>query len=539
MRAGEETPAFDWPGVPSVAAERKDANLHLYREAAAECSGPTLRDYQSKIVADVAAKVAAGVRRLLLPLPTAGGKTVVAAAIVAEHVAAGKRVLILVHRRELTQQMASKLHAMGVDPGILQSGFTARPGQPVQVASVQTLHARAVRSSAIELPPADTVIVDEAHHARARTYRRILEAYPAAVILGLTATPCRGDGRGLGDVFDALVDCPSVADLVASGHLVPTRVYAPSRPDLTGVRVDRGDYVEAQLAERMDTGKLVGDIVTHWLKLARGRRTVVFATGVAHSKHLADEFSRAGIYAAHIDGDTPVDERDSILAKLAAGIIEVVVNAMILVEGWDSPSVSCLVLARPTRHMGLFRQMVGRVLRPAEGKTDALIIDHAGAIFEHGFIDEPIVWTLAPDKRAENPTQAGRASHRLPGLTTCPECKAVRIGGKPCSACGWRPQPKGQAVDVADGELGEVDRSRRAKKQTATADEKLSFLRQLLWIARQKNYKAGWAVHKYREKFGAWPPRNNVPPLSPEPATLSWIRSRQIAFAKARESAAA
>jgi DNA repair protein RadD len=501
-------------------------------------AGPQLRPYQTAIIADVRAKVAAGMRRLLLPLPTAAGKTVIAAAIVAEYVEAGKRVLILVHRRELTQQMAAKLHAVGVDPGIVQSGFTARPGQPVQVASIPTLHARAVRSSTIELPPADLVIVDEAHHARARTYRRILESYPDAAILGLTATPCRSDGRGLGDVFDGLVVCPSVADLTAAGYLVPTRVFAPSRPDLTGVRIDHGDYAEAQLAERMDTGKLVGDIVTHWLKLARGRRTVIFATGVAHSRHLTDELCRAGVYAAHIDGDTPVDERDAILAKLAAGIIEVVVNAQVLVEGWDSPSVSCLVLARPTRHMGLYRQMVGRVLRPASGKTDALILDHAGAIFEHGFIDEPLTWALAPDKRAENPTQISRAQNRLPALTTCPECKAVRIGGKPCSACGWRPQPKGQAVDVTDGDLGEVDRGRKIQKQSVTAADKLSFYRQLLWIARNKGYKPGWAAHKHKEKFGTWPPRNNVPPLSPEPTTLSWIRSRQIAYAKAREAAA-
>ena len=394
-----------------------------------------------------------------------------------------------------------------------------------------------MRTSSIELPAADLVIVDEAHHARAKTYRKLLKAYPDAVILGLSATPCRGDGRGLGDVFDALVDCPSVADLTASGFLVPTRVFAPSRPDLTGVRIDRGDYVEAQLAERMNTIKLVGDIVTHWIRLADRRRTVVFATGVSHSKHLRDEFCRAGILAEHIDGTTPIEERDAILAKLAAGLIDVLCNAMVLTEGWDSPEVSCLVLARPTKSMGLYRQMVGRVLRLAPGKTDALILDHAGAIFEHGFIEEPVNWTLAPDKRAENPTQASRARHEIALADNCPECFAVRIGGQPCGVCGWRPQPKGLAVDVADGDLGEVGRDRSVKGKISGAAEKQTFYRELLGAARQKGYRDGWAAHKAKERYGTWPATKRVSPLSPSTETLSWLRSRQIAYAKAQEKA--
>jgi superfamily II DNA or RNA helicase len=226
-------------------------------------------------------------------------------------------------------------------------------------------------------PPADLVVVDEAHHVLAQSYKRILEIYPRAIVLGLTATPCRGDGRGLGNAFDVLIEAASVGDLVEQKYLVPTVVYAPVRPDLTGIQVKRGDYVEEQLAARMNTAQLVGDIVEHWHRLAGPRRTVVFATGVGHSRHIRDEFRRAGVLAEHLDGSTPTDERDRILAQLAAGQIDVVTNAMVLTEGWDSPSVSCLVLARPTKSLGLYRQMVGRVLRPAPGKTDALILDHA------------------------------------------------------------------------------------------------------------------------------------------------------------------
>jgi superfamily II DNA or RNA helicase len=214
----------------------------------------------------------------------------------------------------------------------------------------------------------------------------------------VTATPVRGDGRGLGGIFEVLIECPQVAELIELGHLVGTRVYAPSSPDLAGVQVKRGDSVESQLAEAMDRPKLVGDIVTHWWKYSERRKTVAFAVDVRHSIHLRDEFIRAGVRAEHIDGNTPKDERDATLARLASGEIELVTNCMVLTEGWDMPEVGCCILARPTRKMGLYRQMLGRVLRPAPGKKDAIILDHSGAVFRHGFAEDPIEWTLDPDR---------------------------------------------------------------------------------------------------------------------------------------------
>ena len=296
--------------------------------------------------------------------------------------------------------------------------------------------------------------------------------------------------------------------------------------------------MEKQLAERMDKQKLVGDIVTHWHRLAERRPTVVFATSVGHSVHLRDEFRASGVLAEHIDGSTPVEDREKILARLAAGTVEVVCNCMVLTEGWDQPMVSCLVLARPTRHMGLYHQMVGRVLRPAPGKDYALVLDHAGAVFEHGFVEEPVTWTLSEDRRAENPLQVSRAQHRAPALTICPECKAVRLEGRPCTACGWRPQPKPKGVEIAEGELGEVDRKRKVHRRAYTEDDKLRFYRGLLWIAQERRYKPGWAAHKFKEKFRTWPTVRDVEPMVPEQATRSWVRSRQIAYAKALERAA-
>lgn len=446
-----------------------------------------------------------------------------------------KRILFLAHRRELILQTSRKLHEFGIDHGILLPGYPARLYEPVQVASIATLHARAVRSNRIQMPAADLVIVDEAHHVRARSYMRILAAYPEAIVLGLTATPCRGDGRGLGNAFEVLVECPSVAELIDGEFLVPTKVFAPTTPDLRGVKVERGDYVEFQLAQCMDDGKLVGDIVEHWHRLAECRRTVVFATGVAHSLHVRDEFRRAGVMAEHIDGNTPADERDGILARLAAGKVDVVCNAMVLTEGWDQPSVSCLVLARPTKSLGLYRQMVGRVLRPAPGKTDALILDHAGATFAHGFAEDPIEWTLNEDRRAANKAHAARGTPTAPSLTTCPECQAVRFEGKQCPACGWRSQRRAEPIIVADGELGRVERDRSVQTNAISIVQKRDFHRQLIWIGLERQYKSGWPAAMFREKFGEWPPTKRweqPEPLEPTPAVRAWVRSRQIAYAR-------
>jgi DNA repair protein RadD len=222
----------------------------------------------------------------------------------------------------------------------------------VQVASIQTLWTRAMRLERMPLPAADLLIVDEAHHCPAETYRKIIAEYPKAVLLGLTATPCRGDGRGLGDIFDIIVECPQVADLIAQKYLVRTRVYAPIDPDLRGVETRQGDYVESQLAGRMDRDNLVGDIVSHWHKYAERRKTVCFAVNVAHSIHIRNEFLKSGVKAEHIDGGTPKPDRDAALARLASGETELVTNCMVLTEGWDMPAVSCGILARPTKKNG-------------------------------------------------------------------------------------------------------------------------------------------------------------------------------------------
>ena len=308
-------------------------------------TGASLRAYQARDVEDIERG-----EHVLYVLPTGGGKTVVAAAIVQRAAERGQRVLIISHRlishrREIIRQTSRKLL---IDHGLIQAGLNADLTYPVQVASVQTLWARCMRTDKLPLPAANLIIIDEAHHVRAQTWAKILEQYPNARRLGLTATPCRADGRGLGNFFDIIVEGPQVADLIAQRHLVPTTYYAPVEPDLKGVKTSQGDYAINQLADRMNRDDLVGDIVTHWHKHAERRKTLVFAVDVAHSIHIRDEFVKAGVCAEHLDGTTPKEERDAILLRLSSGATEVVCNVMVLTEGVDIPEISCIVLARPT-----------------------------------------------------------------------------------------------------------------------------------------------------------------------------------------------
>jgi superfamily II DNA or RNA helicase len=379
------------------------------------------RPFQDDAVTRTREEVAQG-RNVCLVAPTGTGKTTIAAKHIEQE--ENKHVLWLTHRRELVFQPRDRLTEFGIEAGVILAGEPLNQMARVQIASIQTLWSRCIRGST-DLPHANLIFVDEAHHVRARTYRHIIESYPEARVVGMTATPCRRDGRGLGSTFDVMVETPQIEQMIEMGYLVKTRVWAPSTPDLTGVHTRKGDYVEAELAERVDRPELVGDIVTHWHRLGDGRQTIVFATSVAHSIHLCEEFVKSDVKAAHIDGFTPKDERDEILRQLAAGDVKVVVNCQVLTEGFDCPDVGTIVLARPTRSMGLYRQMLGRGLRPAPGKCDCLVLDHAGATFAHGHIEEPVVWTLREDRKAFTKPKERNGECAERRLLACTECGAV------------------------------------------------------------------------------------------------------------------
>ncbi len=447
--------------------------------------------------------------------------------------------------------MADRLFEEGISAGLICPGVQLQATQVVQVAMVPTLHRRAVASERMGLPPADLVLVDECHHVPAASYQAILKAYAGAVILGLTATPARTDSRGLGGVFEIMIEAETVRGLVRRHVLAPlSRVYAPVTLDVTkGVGTTAGDFNKAQLGKRMNDPKLVGDVVADWLRRGQGRQTIVFCVDRAHAAFTCEQFQLAGVMAAYVDGATPADERKRILTGLKSGRIQVVCNCMVLTEGFDAPTVSCIVLARPTKSFPLFLQMLGRGMRAssATGKIDWILIDHSGSIYRHGFPDEPVKWALKPDKKAERPLQAAREQGHAKSLVTCPECGAVRLQGEGCPACGWRPRQRGEGVETVEGELSLVTRKRKSAKVEPSAEDRMRFYQELLGYARERRtdtglsrHKDGWAAYSYQEKHGRMPPyewqRN---PLPPSDATRSWIRSRQIAYAKGRQKARA
>jgi DNA repair protein RadD len=494
----------------------------------------TLYPFQQKAVEEIE-----GHRRVLVVSPTGSGKTVKASALI--HRAPNSHVLFLAHRRELIFQTRDKLKGFGVDAGVIMSGTSPDPMRRVQVASIQTLHSRSIRGDE-DLPPAQMVIVDEAHHCPAETYRQIIDRYPDSQLIGLTATPLRRDGRGLGSLFDTMVQCPQVEELIKLGHLVGTVVWAPQdkTPNLRGVATIGGDYVVSQLEQRVNTDKLVGDIVSTWHRRANRIKTVVFATSVAHSIHLQEEFAKSGVRAEHIDGKTPKDERDQILHMLSSGDLDLVTNCMVLTEGWDQPDVGCIVLARPTKSMGLYRQMIGRGLRPFEGKDHCLVLDHSGATLQHGFVEDEMLWTLDPDTKAVNAKTAAKGSPS-DRLCECPSCQALRIAGEACQHCGWEPKRRSEYHVVADGELAHLDRNGKLKPEYYSPAERQQFYQMLLHIVRENGYKPGWAGHKYNEKFGTWPNFGlnplTCPTVEPTAEVKAWVRHLNIRYAKSRRAA--
>ena len=488
-----------------------------------------LREYQYQVISDFFESLDNDFTRIILQAVCGSGKTIMAAAIIDWAVAQDWPVLFLAHRRELVHQCSNKLDLIGIEHGIIMSGESASLVADVQVASVQTLLAR-MRRGVLGLPPAKLIIFDECHHNLARTHHDLIKKYEGAIILGLTATPCRADGRGLGAIYQNMIHAPSIPNLTKAGYLVSVEYYAPSKPDLAGLKIRAGDYVEEGLSTRMDRPQLVGDIVENWGRICPDRQTIVFATGVRHSIHIRDRFRDAGIVAEHIDGSTPKNERDEILRRLAGGDVQVVTNCMVLTEGWDCPPVSCCVLARPTKSLGLYVQMAGRVLRPFEGKADAIILDHAGAVFEHGPVDSEIEWSLDPGgKIQDRQAAAGKKSAPI----VCDECFHVYTKQLPCPKCGHVPVRKGRSFEVIDGQLGKVQAGETTIKKY-TQEEKERIFRELKWIQERRGYKPGWVSSKYKSRFDVWPRVVNGDPVEPSIETRAWIRKESVSYAKAQ-----
>jgi superfamily II DNA or RNA helicase len=354
-----------------------------------------LRDYQVEAISGVRESYRKGNTRVLMQQPTGAGKTVTFSWIANQTVRNGKRVLILVHRNELIEQSSKTLTRYGLEVGVIAAGYKPQPDLPAQVASVQTL----VRRLNKDWCDPDLIITDECHHATASTYQAIGERFPRARHLGVTATPIRLDGKGLADIYQDLVHGLQVGELVERGSLVPPRyITTPGEIDLSQVKITAGDYNKRQLIQAVRQAQINGDLIQHWQKYAEGLQTIVFCVDIEHAIEVLREYEAIGVSSAVIDGKTPPDIRRSLIEEFRNKQKLVLINVGIFTEGFDLPSIACVQLARPTKSVSLYYQMIGRALRPEEGKTEAIILDHAGLFHDMGSVTDPVRWELNTTK---------------------------------------------------------------------------------------------------------------------------------------------
>jgi DNA repair protein RadD len=402
-----------------------------------------LFDYQQFAVDEVRGTYAAGFNAPLLVLPTGGGKTVCFTYITHKAQEKGMSVLLLAHRRELVGQISSALKAWGVAHGMIRSD--AKPtSHRVQVGMVQTL-ANRIKLDKSGRFKFDLVIVDEAHHAtKNSTWGAVLAHNDGAKMLGVSATPCRLDGKGLGihadGFFDSIIVGPTVTELIGRGRLADPVVYAPQQGlDLSGVKTRGGDYVASQLAGAVDRTAITGDAVAHYRRYCDRQSAIAFTVTTDHASHVVEQFKAAGYQAAVLTGATPDKERTRMIRDLGNGGLQVLASCNVVSEGTDIPSVSAAILLRPTASYALAMQQIGRALRVFPGKQKAIILDHADNVRRHGLPTDEVEWSLDGIKRK------GRAL-----VKKCFDCGAtISASAAVCPGCGHRfSVPGSQATDV-------------------------------------------------------------------------------------------
>lgn len=457
----------------------------------------TLRPYQDRAISALRARFREGSRRNLLILPTGGGKTVIAQEIVRSAMTRG-RVLFLAHRRELVGQPFGRFTAAGIRCGVIM-GDDGRVdlGAPVQIASVQTIAARGAGGLGLNW---GLVVLDEAHHGVAETFKDVLKATAPAPLVGLTATPWRADGVSLTGSFDSTVVAATPAELIAGGYLCQYSGFSFESP--------AGATDSAEAAR----GRVVGGVCDRYHERTPGRKALVFAQSIAESKVIAAEFIRRGYAAEHVDGKTPEAARDAATGRFASGETQILCNVGLFGEGYDVPDAGVCILGRHTKSLSLYLQMVGRVMRSSPGKLRAEIHDHAqNIVFDDGQIHHGF-----PDDERDYSLEAGKdRKARAQALSTCPQCFAIYPCSPVCPACGYssdatKRKAEQLAIKIAADERRLVEleeiKARRSAEKSVEGKQRAEWDR-LVARATERGYKLGWTLHRFEEKFGTLPPR--------------------------------
>ena len=481
-----------------------------------------LRDYQQVAFDAVRQSYREGHKAPLLVSPTGSGKTALTAEILQGVHARRNRGVFLVHRQELLRQSSRALDTIRLPHGLIAPGYTPTR-DTIQIASVQTLVRRLDRYQF------DFIAVDEAHHATAGTWAKIIAANPNAKLLGVTATPCRLDGAGLSGMFDDIVEGPSIADLVQRGYLSQPRVYAPpTSADLSKLHMQAGDYSSSEVAEIMDKPSITGDAVEHYRSIADREPAIAFCASVEHAKHVAETFRAAGYISESIDGKDTDERRERCISALANGRLHVLTSCNIISEGTDIPVATVAIMLRPTLSLSMCLQQAGRVLRPvyehgmplntdaerlaaiANGpKPHAVILDHVGNVFRHGLPTDDREWSLEGREKGKR-----RSSEAVQSVRQCHQCFAVFEPATACPECGATVQVKPAArLEIRDGLLQEV-----TEVPVAQLKGEALVQSQLHKIAREKGYKPGWVFHVMQARKA----NRHYGPIDPAGSVRSW-----------------
>lgn len=435
-----------------------------------------LRDYQLAGIDEIRSRFTAGDKRVVYTAPCGSGKTVLMSSMATQAAKKGNRSLWLAHRREIIDQ---SIETVPVHPLI-------------NIASVQT-----VSRKLDQIPEPQLIILDECHHVLAKTWLNIINKFPKAFVVGITATPARMNGSGLGDVFDSLVLGPDARDLIRQGYLTPYQYYAPTTINMDGVKIKMGDFDEQEVEIRVNNKKIIGDCVSHYSNLSAGKQAIVYCASVYHSKNTADAFTGAGYSARHVDGTTPKQERDKIIQDFKAGRITLITNADLFGEGVDCPSMETVILLRPTASLTLFIQQSMRGMRPDKNNPfkKSIILDHVGNVYRHNLPDAPREWSLEGSTRRKN-------SHGGVGIRNCPMCFGVYAPAPVCPYCGHAKEMTPRLLAEEAGTLREFDAA-EAEKAARRSRMEVGMARtmdDLKRIAQDRGYNPGWVWNMARAK---------------------------------------